>query len=384
MRFGRAALLPSLFSILPHPLTTTAFPTTNQQHPLISNDSPAPTNYTITADIFASLSTLARIVDISYCVGLTGITAPFSCLSHCSSFPTFALITTFNTGPLLSDSCGYIAYDHSPSDPRIIIAFRGTYSIANTIVDLSTIPQEYVPYIGENVTDPSPTTPQACTNCTVHSGFLKSWRNTRSTVTPQIDIALKMHPEYRLELVGHSLGGAVALLAGLEFHARGWSPRITTFGEPKVGNLAFTQHIDDIFSSSGAVRENSDYRRVTHVDDPVPLLPPTEWGYRPHAGEVYITKSGLPPEIEDVRWCDGDDDVRCSAGSDRSLMTKDMVEAEQEMSASGLIPARYKIWQLFFAHRDYFWRLGICMREWEWKGWDSRDAGVTFVEVDEL
>jgi len=25
------------------------------------------------------------------------------------------------------------------------------------------------------------------------------------------------------------------------------------------------------------------------------------------------------------------------------------------------IPARYKIWQLFFAHRDYFWRLGLCV-----------------------
>jgi len=25
------------------------------------------------------------------------------------------------------------------------------------------------------------------------------------------------------------------------------------------------------------------------------------------------------------------------------------------------IPARYKMWQLFFAHRDYFWRLGLCV-----------------------
>lgn len=189
-----------------------------------------------------------------------------------------------------------------------------------------------------------------------------------------------MHPTYRLELVGHSLGGAVALLAGLEFHARGWSPRITTFGEPKVGNAAFVQHIDDIFAAN---REESDYRRVTHVDDPVPLLPPTEWGYRPHAGEVYITKSGLPPEVQDVRWCDGDDDVRCSAGTDRSLMTKEVLDGAQEARVNGLIPARFKIWQLFFSHRDYFWRLGICMKEWEWKGkgWESWNEEV---EVDEL
>jgi hypothetical protein len=47
----------------------------------------------------------------------------------------------------MSDSCGYIALDHGKH--RIVIAFRGTYSIANTIVDLSTIPQEYVPYPGD-------------------------------------------------------------------------------------------------------------------------------------------------------------------------------------------------------------------------------------------
>jgi len=365
-------------------MLTFALPTTTtQQHPLVGNDHPSLQNYTITPSLFASLSTLARIVDISYCVGLTGITAPFSCLSHCSSFPTFALITTFNTGPLLSDSCGYIAYDHSATDPRIIVAFRGTYSFANTIVDLSTKPQQYVPYIGENITDSSASTPQACPNCTVHSGFLTSWHNTRDLVTPQISVALKMHPKYRLELVGHSLGGAVALLAGLEFHARGWHPRITTFGEPKVGNLAFVQHIDNVFASPATTREQSDYRRVTHVDDPVPLLPPTEWGYRPHGDEVYIAKSGLPPAIDDVRWCDGDDDGRCSAGSDHSLTTQQLFEAGEETRSNGLIPARYKIWRLFFAHRDYFWRLGICMKEWDWKGWDSLEGEVD-VEFNQL
>jgi hypothetical protein len=25
------------------------------------------------------------------------------------------------------------------------------------------------------------------------------------------------------------------------------------------------------------------------------------------------------------------------------------------------VPPRFKLWQLFFAHRDYFWRLGLCV-----------------------
>jgi triacylglycerol lipase len=26
-----------------------------------------------------------------------------------------------------------------------------------------------------------------------------------------------------------------------------------------------------------------------------------------------------------------------------------------------LVPARYRLWELFYAHRDYFWRIGLCV-----------------------
>ena len=84
----------------------------------------------------------------------------------------------------MSDSCGYIALDHSPFNPRILVAFRGTYSLTNTIVDLSTIPQEYVPYEG----DPPNSEAPKCTNCTVHSGFHKSWHVTSETIVPHLSL----------------------------------------------------------------------------------------------------------------------------------------------------------------------------------------------------
>lgn len=120
------------------------------QVPLLQH---AHTNRSVSADLFTELEELARVVDITYCVGLTGlgITEPFSCLSRCKDFPEFELVTTWNTGPLLSDSCGYIALDHGKR--RVIIAFRGTYSIANTVVDLSTVPQAYLPYPGDGSDD---------------------------------------------------------------------------------------------------------------------------------------------------------------------------------------------------------------------------------------
>lgn len=247
---------------------------------------------------------------------------------------------------------------------------------------------------------------------------MTSWLNTRSIVLPHVLDALEQHPEYEVTLVGHSLGGAVAALAGLEMRLKGWDPKITTFGEPMVGNAAFAEFFDrhlelEDYSKSaqspGARRVN----RVTHVDDPIPLLPLSEWGYAPHAGEVYISKPDLPPAIEDVHLCFGAQDSRCIAGSE----TPAVLELHQDASlplgvvdtlsvpchpdayggqavhqvvlgqrkgkrrvgttdcpshdATGplypnrwswsLIPARYRLWELFYAHRDYFWRIGLCV-----------------------
>jgi pimeloyl-ACP methyl ester carboxylesterase len=370
-------------------------------------------NRTISQSLFSSLEELARIVDISYCVGSTGIQEPFRCLSRCSEFPGFELVTIWNTGPLLSDSCGYIAISHPPHPKRVIVAFRGTYSIANTIADLSTTPSEYLPFPSDNdnesictsaseantqlsagllpqlLSQPSRRSntrkPAECTNCTVHAGFLTSWRNTRCTIIPRVETALQENPDYQLVLVGHSLGGAVAALAALEFQGRGWTPQVTTFGEPRIGNVALNTYIDKQFGLSNASvpAEDALYRRVTHVDDPVPLLPLGEWGYRMHAGEVFISKSSLAPSREDLLHCAGDEDVRCIQGSGATSGVA-MVELaginEGEVREQGMwtVPPRYKLWELFFAHRDYFWRLGLCVPggdPWNWKQGRYGDGG---------
>ncbi|PPJ58753.1 hypothetical protein CBER1_08375 [Cercospora berteroae] len=321
----------------------------------------------VSPELFRELEELSRVVDISYCVGSTswGISKPFSCLSRCSDFPDFELVTTWNTGVLLRDSCGYIALDHGKK--RIIVAFRGTYSIANTVVDLSTVPQKYVPYPGEDEgEDPATQAPKEpkCMNCTVHMGFHSSWLNSRKHILPELQAQLFVHPDYQLTLVGHSLGGAVAALAGLDLLARGYSPIVTTFGEPRAGNEGLVKYIDarfDLRNGSPVDDTKSKYRRVTHADDPVPLLPLTEWGYAMHAGEIYISKSELSPDIADLHHCNGDTDRNCIAGQDTTLVASVEDEIHEATTEPWGIPSRYKLWQLFFAHRDYFWRLGLCV-----------------------
>jgi pimeloyl-ACP methyl ester carboxylesterase len=202
----------------------------------------------------------------------------------------------------------------------------------------------------------------------VHTGFYSSWLHTRKVILPHVTAALAAYPSYKLVLVGHSLGGAVATLAGLDFTARGWPAHVTTFGEPRLGNAAFNAYINTRFNITANHTSNR-FHRVTHAGDPVPLLPLEEWGYEMHSEEIFIAQPDLPVSLADVKYCEGDADPGCIAGSDG------------EKGAWG-VPARFKFWQLFWAHRDYFWRLGLCLpgastdpREW----YPGRDG-----EVEEL
>ncbi|PSR92098.1 Alpha/Beta hydrolase protein [Coniella lustricola] len=315
----------------------------------------------ISSSLFSSLERFARLVDIAYCVGTSGVYQPFTCASRCKEFPNLELASTWNTGALLSDSCGYVAVDHGSEDgkeqPAIIVAFRGTYSLTNTVIDLSTIPQEYVPYPDPDEGSEHNREDIRCTNCTVHMGFLESWKQARRLVMPVIKNARARHKQYPIRLVGHSLGGAVACLAALEMKAAlGWQDvHVTTFGEPQLGNTGFVEFVDRVFDLVGqdnsvANLEKQTYQRVTHLGDPVPLLPLSEWGYESHAGEIFINKSNLSPERDDVRLCDGDTDEDCITGGNGA--------------------SRLMLWQLLFAHRDYFWRLGLCV-----PGGDPSDWG---------
>lgn len=386
-------------------------PISQTQTPLLHH---ASTGRNVSAALFAELEEFARIVDITYCVGLTpiGISKPFNCVSRCSDFPAFELVRTWNTGPLLSDSCGYIALDHGKQ--RLIVAFRGTYSMANTVVDLSTVPQKYVPYPGEGgegddadgainvrrdtmasvggVLEKRVSSNKAeaskCEDCTVHMGFYRAWQLTRSEILKDLNQQLFFHPGYDLHLVGHSLGGAVAALAALDLQTQGWDPTVTTFGEPRIGNANLTHYLDMRFNLAErelldaddvTVSERLLYRRVTHIDDPVPLLPLTEWGYAMHAGEIYISKADLSPDVQDLQRCHGDNDQHCIAAQDsttsadrlddestaklrkRDLLVSVQDEVHDVVNEPWGIPSRYKLWQLFFAHRDYFWRLGLCI-----------------------
>ena len=54
-------------------------------------------NSSVSNELFQELEEHARIVDISYCVGTTGIQKPFLCASRCQEFDGFELVTVSST-----------------------------------------------------------------------------------------------------------------------------------------------------------------------------------------------------------------------------------------------------------------------------------------------
>jgi hypothetical protein len=240
-------------------------------------------------------------------------------------------------------------------------------------------------------------------------GFFSSWKNTRPIILPHLSHLNELYPSYTLHLVGHSLGGAVAALAGLETSVLGYNPTITTFGEPCIGNIRLREYLDAVFrldgdksAAKGDKEGSSRYRRVTHIKDPVPLLPLAEWGYRMHAGEIYISKGALSPTVADLRQCDGDEDVRCIYGGEAAGLSSEPTTIQKltpqefsEWSAELLanegreviekgwgLPARYRMWQLFFAHRDYFWRIGLCIPGGDPVNWGRKYENITHGDGD--
>ena len=114
-----------------------------------------------------------------------------------------------------------------------------------------------------------------------------------------------------------------------------------------------------------------------------------------HAGEIFISKSALSPDINDLEHCYGDNDQNCIAGQDsttssnaemianrkRDLISSVKDEIYDVVNEPWGIPSRYKLWQLFFAHRDYFWRLGLCVPSADaTPGGNDHDRGI----MDEL
>jgi len=91
----------------------------------------------------------------------------------------------------------------------------------------------------------------------IHSGFLKAFNKVQRPISRAIDHL----GDYALYITGHSLGGALALIATRELEQDNVAA-CYSFGNPRVGSSDFTEYI------------RTPIYRVVNTADVVPRLPP--------------------------------------------------------------------------------------------------------------
>ena len=141
---------------------------------------------------------------------------------------------------------GYsVAYIYAVNDEKqqALITVRGTSNVENAVVDAAFV-----------------LVPDKITGVDIHQGFLLSARDIYLQLKPEVDAS------YTVNTIGHSLGGAAALILAMMYDAQGYEVgEVITFGQPKVTNISGSRKFSHL-----------DVTRLVTPKDIVPLVPPMD------------------------------------------------------------------------------------------------------------
>jgi predicted lipase len=200
----------------------------------------------------------------------------FNCGERCSGALSGTILDAAIHN-LDSEAAGYVSV--LPSQNSIIVAFRSTKAIQNVLADINVLHSKPDFDIG------------AYYGAEVHSGFEENYMSIRDVIQQSVQklAAQDQYKSYDIVFVGHSLGGATANMAAVDFSfqtKKKYDSRVSlyTFGQPRVGD----QRWADLYST---LSFNSRYYRLIQEFDPAPQFPFTNFGYR-HNGQPYYLQSG--------------------------------------------------------------------------------------------
>lgn len=139
------------------------------------------------------------------------------------------------------------------------VVFRGTYSSDEWKKDLE-LQQE-----GLSLANSSKQTKQnflsneAGEQPNLHKGFVDVYQ----TIRYQLLDTISMYNHQRIVITGHSLGAALATIAGIDLYQRGYNNIVFNFASPRVGDKIFADLVD----------KSIKLYRVVNTADIVPTLP---------------------------------------------------------------------------------------------------------------
>jgi len=147
----------------------------------------------------------------------------------------------------------------------------------------------------------------------VHRGFMEQFEAIRSPLTA--DLRSRASEFDSMLFAGHSLGGALAAIAGYTFAVTGPKKNVTvhTFGSPRVGDAGFCDALARVVPYERCWR-------VWDFEDPVPMIPAS---FRFTHGERRCTSEGAPAG----RWlCLGDEgECRIGCGDDAPWYVRPLI-----------------------------------------------------------
>jgi len=118
----------------------------------------------------------------------------------------------------------YICYDHPARS--IVVAVRGTLSIADALTDLDGLNEPLIITLDEN----------SVIHGYVHNGVLRAAQRLTETMEPVLRNACESYPSYRLVVTGHSLGAGCAVVLSILLRERNIANVLQcyAFGPPPV------------------------------------------------------------------------------------------------------------------------------------------------------
>ncbi|KAI2615910.1 alpha/beta-hydrolase [Hypoxylon sp. NC1633] len=246
----------------------------------------------ITTAEISTLKFFAQYAGASYCNSEVPLGSVVTCAEDvCPDVTAAGAKVTATFSGFVTDIEGFVSSDDT--NQLIVVSIRGSSSIRNWIADLSFIP------VSCDLVD----------DCEVHVGFLTAYEEISEDLLAGVAAAQAAQPSYKIIFTGHSLGGAVATLAAGFARDQGFAVDVYSYGSPRVGNEEFVEFV---------TAQPGLETRVTHLDDPVPRLPPILLGYR-HTSPEYWLSDGTSNTTEyapaDIEVCDGFANTDCNAGT---------------------------------------------------------------------
>jgi hypothetical protein len=201
---------------------------------------------------------------------------PIDQISSWSCFYCFSSsLSSFNlTSVIHDDSTDTLAFTGTLNE-QFYIVYRGSDNVKNILLDLK-VWKASQPLDG-------------LSGVYTAAGFYKCFLALQSAIQHATLQALNENQNLKINLIGHSLGAAIASIFAVDFSVNmNLAVNCYSFGSPRVGNEAFVE----AFESSV-----NHYWRMVNTFDPVPHVPPNlfnflhvgheVWQYNPTAAYIH-------------------------------------------------------------------------------------------------